>query len=370
MQNQRSVPFFDYPQAYLKDRSKYLEIIDDVFSRGSFILQKELADFENELVKFTNAKNAVGVANATDGLELAWMAAGLKRGDEVICSSHTMLATASSIVTAGGVPIPVDIGDDNLIDPKAIESAITPRTVGIMPTHLNGRTCNMDLITEIASKYKLIIVEDAAQALGSRFKGKHAGTFGVAGSISFYPAKVLGCFGDGGAVISNSNEIFDKIYQLHDHGKDKFGDVQCWGRNSRLDNVQAAILSFKLKSYDQVIKRRRDIATFYTTALQKIEQLKLPPMPGNGDHYDIFQNYEIMADRRDELKLFLSQRGVGTLIQWGGKGIHQWEKLNFNLVLPKTEIFFQKCLMLPMNAFITDEDVNYVCQLILDFYRH
>jgi dTDP-4-amino-4,6-dideoxygalactose transaminase len=366
----RNVPFFNYPRAFLDDRDDLLKIFEDVGRRGAFILQQDLRDFEANLARYTGARYAVGVANATDGLELAWMALGLRPGDEVICCSHTMLATAAAIKTAGGVPVPVELGDDGLIDPDAVEDAINPRTVGIMPTQLNGRTCNMDRIMAIADRHGFFVVEDAAQALGSRFKGRHAGTFGDAAAISFFPAKVLGCLGDGGGVITNDAGLFDKVYQLHDHGRDPAGDVRSWGRNSRLDNLQAAILDHRLKSYGNVIARRRAIAQTYQEHLGGLEQLQLPPAPGcDPDHFDIYQNYELQADRRDELKDFLRLRGVGTLIQWGGKAVHQWERLGFTCRLPKVERFFERCIMLPMNMFLTDEDVGYVCESVLSFYR-
>lgn len=364
------VPFFEYPRFYSNDKDTLLKVIDDVGNRGAFIMQQDLKDFELELAKFCNSDFSIGVANGTDALELALMAIGLKQGDEVIISSHTMVATASAIVTAGGVPIPVDIGYDNLIDPDSIESAITKNTVGIMPTQLNGRTCDMDKICKIANKHGLFIVEDSAQALGSKFKGKNAGTFGLAGGISFFPAKVLGCLGDGGGVLIQDKEIYHKVFQLHDHGRDTDGDVKSWGRNSRLDNLNAAILLEKLKTYPNVIERRRQIAGLYQALLGDMEELKLPPSPGSEkDHFDVFQNYEIEAKDRDALRLFLSDHEIGTLIQWGGKAIHQFECFGFNCDLPKTDSFFKNCIMLPMNMFITDDDVEYIASTIRNFYR-
>ncbi len=298
------------------------------------------------------------------------MAIGLRPGDEVICCSHTMLATAAAIKTAGGMPVPVELGPDNLLDPDAVADAINPRTVGIMPTQLNGRTCNMDRIMALAERHGLFVVEDAAQALGSRFKGRHAGTFGQAAAISFFPAKVLGCLGDGGGVITSDAAIYDKVYQLHDHGRDVNGEVRSWGRNSRLDNLQAAILDYRMKSYDKVIARRREIAQKYQDRLGDLQELQLPPAPGaDPDHFDIYQNYELQADRRDELKEHLRQKGVGTLIQWGGKAVHQWERLGFTCRLPKVERFFERCIMLPMNMFLSDDDVDYVCDSVRHFYR-
>ena len=204
----RNVPFFEYPRLWSDDKEDLLSIIDDVASTGGFILQKAVSDFETELANYTGANYAVGVGNATDGMEIFLEAIGIQPGDEIIISSHTMLATASAIKVCGGTPIPVDIGEDNLISPQAIEDAITPNTVGIMPTQLNGRICDMDGILTIAKKHNLFLVEDAAQALGSKYKGQHAGTFGLASDISFFPAKVLGCLGDAGGVLVNDKELF------------------------------------------------------------------------------------------------------------------------------------------------------------------
>ena len=370
MNQKKSVPFFEYPRVFTDNREHLISIFDEVCSRGAFILQKDVIDFENALAKFTQSPHAVGVANATDGLEFAWMAIGLEPGDEVIFCSHTMVATASAIKTAGGTPVPVELGDDGLIDPDAAEAAITSNTVGIMPTQLNGRVCNMDRIMRIKEKYGLALVEDSAQALGAKFKGQCAGTFGEAGAISFFPAKVLGSLGDGGGVLCKNQEIFDKVYQLHEHGRDIHGELKSWGRNSRLDNVQAAFLHHNLGTYEAVIERRRSVADLYETRLSSLEELQLPPAPEIGsDHFDIYQNYEMQADKRDALRDYLSEKGVGTLIQWGGKAVHQWKALGFTDRLPKTERFFDRCIMLPMNVFISDDDVHYICDIIHEFYR-
>jgi dTDP-4-amino-4,6-dideoxygalactose transaminase len=364
------VPFFEYSRLFKDDRASLLAVIEDVGNRGAYILQKDVVEFEAALANYVGTKFAIGVANATDALEIAWTAVGLKLGDEVIISSHTMLATASAIIVAGGVPIPVDIGSDNLIDPAAVESAITSRTVGISPTHLNGRTCAMDEISAIAKKHKLAIVEDSAQGLGSKFDGKSAGSFSDAAAFSFYPAKILGSMGDGGAITTSDSVLYEKMYQMHDHGRDTLGQIKSWGRNSRLDNLQAAILNFKFKTYEETIKRRREIATRYNDSLGEIPALSLPEPPTeNSKNFDTFQNYEITAEGRDDLVSYLKLNGVGTLIQWGGKGIHQWEHVNFVGSLPNTENFFQKCVMLPINMFVSNADIDYVCEKILEFYQ-
>ena len=366
----KNILFCDYKRLYLNHRENYLKIFDEVASNGGFIMQKAKNDFEKELSQFIDCKYAIGVGNCTDGLEIALQSIGLRPGDEIICSSHTFIATASSIVMAGGVPKLVDIGDDNLINTEAVADAINSRTVGIMPTQLNGRICDMDTILHLANKHKLFVIEDGAQALGAKYKGKNSGNFGIACAISFYPAKVLGCFGDGGALVTNNFDIFNRSYQLHDHGRDLNGDIKSWGRNSRLDNIQAAILSYQLQKYPEVINRRREIASYYHKRLSNLNELKLPPPPlEDADNFDVFQNYEFIADNRDELKKYLEENGIKTLIQWNGKGVHQWESLGFNIKLPRVEEFFKKCIMIPIWDYLTDAEIRYIADTIVSFYR-
>ena len=367
----RDIPFFRYSALIKQNEAEVRARIEDVLSRGAFIFQKDLFDFEKNLAQFLGVKHAIGVANGTDGLIIALKVAGIKEGDEVILPSHTFIATASAVKMCGGVPVLVDCKDDHLMDPSLIEKAITKKTKFLMPVQLNGRTADMDAIGEIARQHKLEIIEDSAQALGSKFKNKSAGTFGKAGMISFYPAKVLGCFGDGGAVITNDSEMAEKMTLLREHGRDpKTGLVVSWGMNSRLDNMQAAILDVQLKHYPEVMKRRREIAGLYQEGLGSLKQAFLPPPPTrDGDHFDIFQNYEAEFERRDELKSFLAERGVGTLIQWGGTAIHQFKNLGFDMSLPTTERVMAKSLMLPINMFVSDEDIAFVIDQIRQFYR-
>jgi dTDP-4-amino-4,6-dideoxygalactose transaminase len=212
-------------------------------------------------------------------------------------------------------------------------------------------------------------VEDAAQGLGSSFKGRRAGSFGIAAAFSFYPAKILGCLGDGGAVVTDDERIADRVRLLRDHGRDEKGEVQLWGYNSRLDNLQAAILDYQFQNYQGIIERRRALARVYHSELAGLTQVRLPPGPdGDPDHYDVYQNYEIEAERRDQLRSFLRERGVGTLVQWGGKAVHQFPALGLKASLPATEALFQRCLMLPLNLTITDDDVRYVAGAIREFY--
>ncbi len=366
----REIPFFNYRRAFASDEAEYVEIFRDVLRRGAFIQQRDLADFERRLAEYLGVKHAIGVGNATDGFIMAWRAAGLRPGDEVIFPSHTMVASPASVHFAGGVPVPVDCGDDHLIDPDAIEAAVTPRTRAIMPVQLNGRTADMDAVRAVAERHGLFVLEDAAQALGSKFRGRFAGTFGVAAGFSFYPAKILGCFGDGGAVVTDDDAVAEQVHLLRDHGRDAAsGEVVRWGLNSRLDNLQAAVLDHQLRDYGRIVERRRAIAARYQARLGDLAGLLLPPAPdADPDHFDVYQNYEIEAERRDELREHLKGAGVGTLVQWGGKAVHQWQALGYRMSLPRTELLFRRCLMLPMNLTLTDDDVDYVADAIREFY--
>jgi dTDP-4-amino-4,6-dideoxygalactose transaminase len=367
----RIIPFFNYPALFAAQENEFQAIFRDVGRRGAFIKQKDLEEFEGCLAEFLGASYALGVGNATDGLEVALLAAGIGKSDEVILSSHTMLATAVAVHFAGATPVPVECGADHLIDPQAVEATVSPRTRAIMPTQLNGRTCEMDALQRIAEKHNLLIIEDAAQALGSRYKGRCAGSFGTAAAISFYPAKVLGCLGDGGALVTSNLAVYQHASELCNFGRNTAGEVVRWGFNSRLDNIQAALLSYQLKRYDEVIARRRQIAASYTEQLKEVAEVVSPPGPdSDSEHFDIYQNYEIEAGRRDDLKQYLEDQGIGTLIQWGGQAIHHMKALGFTQLLPNTDLLFVRMLMLPMNMSLSDDDVDYVCENVRAFYGY
>jgi len=366
----RTVPFFDYPHVFRSREEEFLAIIREVGRRGGFVLQPELARFEQNLAAYLGAKHVVGVGSATDGLHLAARTAGIGPGDEVIFCTHTMVATAAAVQLAGAVPVPVECAADHLIDPDSVRRAITPRTKAILPTQLNGRTAEMDVLGSIAGEHGLLLIEDAAQALGARYKGRAAGTFGLAAAVSFYPAKTLGCLGDGGCVITDDDAICERLRALRNHGFGSDGEPVAWALNSRLDNLQAAILDHKLTHYEREIDRRREMAGLYREHLADIPRLRLPPGPdGDPDRFDVYQNYEIEADDRDRLRAFLGERGVGTAVQWGGKAVHQFERLGFTRRLPYTEALMTRMLLLPMNTSLSDEDVAYVCRCIREHYE-
>jgi dTDP-4-amino-4,6-dideoxygalactose transaminase len=366
----RIVPFFNYPALFAREEKELMPIIHDVLRRGAYVMQRDLFEFEENLAQYLGVKHVVGVADGTVAIMMGLRAAGIGDGDEVLVPSHTFVATAAAVHHVGATPVLVDCGADHLIASDDLLHRITSRTKAIVPVQLNGRTANMDGVLSLAERHSLKIVEDSCQALGSKFKGRLAGTFGVAGTCSFYPSKTLGCFGDGGAVFTNDDSAAEFMRLLRDHGRAHSGDVVAWGYNSRLDNLQAAVLNFKLARYDAELARRREIAAKYEEKLCGLPGLVLPPSPdADVDHFDIYQNYEVESDHRDALRAHLDASGVKTVIQWGGKTIHQFPKLNLNADLPRTQKLAERFFLLPMNTSLSDDDVDYVCEQIQRFHH-
>lgn len=364
------VPFFDYTELYKTDYPIYKDSLNSVLERADFILRGDLEDFETNMAAYMNVKHCVGVANGTDAIWLGLRAAGIGPGDEVIIPAHTYIATADAVWAVGATPVVVDITDDHMISVEAAAGAITSKTRAIIAVNLNGRAARLDLLKELVSRKEILLFEDNAQGLGASIGGKSAGTFGEFASLSFYPAKILGGLGDGGAVVTNSEAIMKKIKLLRSHGRDENNVVVEWGFNSRLDNLQAAILDSKLKVLDENISNRRHVAEVYFEELSEIAELQLPQhVAGEHEHFDSYQNYEIEAKHRDELKEFLAENGVGTLIQWGGKGVHQFglEGIRCEDVTNANRVI-ESMLMLPMSQYLNDEQVKFVASQVKKFY--
>lgn len=366
----KNIPFFNYPHIFSEHDDDYCKVLNETCRRGAYIMQQELFDFEMALQNYLGVRHAIGMADGTMALLVSLIAAGIGLGDEVIVPSHTFVASAAAIKHAGATPVLADCGRDHLIDPESVTRLITSKTRAIMPVQLNGRTANMEEMMKLADSHDFIIIEDSCQALGAKFKGRFAGTFGAAGAYSFYPSKTLGCFGDGGAVVTNDDKIAENIRRLRDHGRGDDGKVTMFGFNSRLDNIHAAILHLKLKRYDEAIQTRRLLAQRYHTKLNDLDELLLPPSSDESpDHFDIYQNYEIEANSRDALREYLSGHGIGTIMQWGGYTIHQFEKLALKSDTSYTEKMTKRFMMLPMNTALSLDDVDYICEKIRRFYK-
>jgi dTDP-4-amino-4,6-dideoxygalactose transaminase len=299
------------------------------------------------------------------------MAAGIKQGDEVITVSHTFVATVEVIKLLGAKPVFVDITNDHNMNVDLVEQAITAKTKAILPVHLNGKICyGMDKLMKISKKHSIPIIEDAAQSLGARYKNRGAGTFGLAGCFSFYPAKLLGAFGDAGAIITNDKKFIENVFRLRNHGRGHGLDIERWGFNCRMDNLHAAILDYKLKKLPGWIRRRRQIADIYHNFLSDVKKIELPVFSEQcTDFYDVFQNYEILAQDRDGLVKNLEKHGIQVNLPWGGKAVHQFKVLGLNKsILPRTDELLKKVLMLPIYPELKYSQIEYVARKIKDFY--
>lgn len=363
------VPFIDPREHYRRLKPEIDAAIIGCLSRGDLIDRVDLRSFEESFAAFVGAKYAVGVNSGYHALQFSLQAAEITRGDEVITSGHTFVATVSAIVNVGAEPVLVEVADDYNLDVGAVEAAITPRTRAIIPVSLNGRVCEMDKIIALANKHKLIVIEDSAQALGAEYGGKRAGCFGTTACFSFYPFKLLGGFGDGGAVTTNDPGIAQKIKWLRYNGEDrKSGEYRCHGETALLDNVQAAVLHKKLNYAESWIAHRRQIAGLYRQGLVDIAELRLPHFDESRQR-DVFQNYVIRANARNRLKNHLQAQGIETLIHWPKP---MWQHSGLALKNPglrNVEKLCQEVLSLPMSAETTEEDAQIVIENVRGFYR-
>jgi dTDP-4-amino-4,6-dideoxygalactose transaminase len=365
------VPFVNYPEHYRRMWDEVIGAISEALSKGDLLLRGQLRQFEQDIALFVGAKYAVGLNSGTDAMLLSLKAANIGSGDEVITVAHTFVATISVIVFCGAKPVLVDVGEDMNMNVEQVEQSITPKTRAIIPVHLNGRLCDMKRLMKIAKERNLMIIEDAAQALGATFQGQKAGSFGLSGCFSLYPAKILGAAGDGGFLTTSEEEIDENIRLLRDHGQDrKTGNIFFYGFNSRLDNIQAAILNVKMKYLPKWIERRREIAKIYHEGLSDISKIKLPPPPtSSGPYYDVYQNYVIRAKNRDNLVKFLENEGVETIVSWRTPNhFHTALKLK-HFKLPVTEQLCNEVVSLPIYPELNNEQAEYVISVLHDFYE-
>lgn len=365
------VHFVDAKAHYRRLKTDIDSAILDCLGNGDLINRRQLKDFEGHLAEFVGVKYAVGVNSGYHALHFSLLAAGVGPGDEVITVAHTFVATVSAIIHTGAKPVLVDVRQDYNLDPAKLEGAITPRTKAILPVHLNGRVCEMDRIMAIATKHGLEVIEDAAQALGATFEWQRAGSFGLAGCFSFYPFKILGGFGDGGAVTTNDPEVARMARLFRYNGEEReTGEYHCHGYTALLDNVQAAVLDVKLRHLPSWIQHRRATAELYRRGLEGIAELHLPHF--TDDRYlDCYQNYVIRTKHRDELRRHLRNEGVETLVHWPKA---MWEHQGLSLErpnLPETERLCKEVMSLPMSAETTPEDVAMTTDCIREFFsRH
>lgn len=359
------VPFGDLKREYEELKNELDDAVYKVMASGNFILGENMRKFEQSFADYCGAAYCAGCASGTEAIALALMAYGVSYGDEVITTNVTAVPTITGITMTGAQPNLVDVCKDTLlINPDLIEKNINSKTKAIVPVHLYGQPCDMDAIKKIAEKYSIPIIEDACQAHGSEYKGKKTGTLGNAACFSFYPSKNLGCYGDGGAVTTDSKEIYDKILMLRNYGQSKRYYHDSQGINSRLDEIQAAILNVKLSYLDKWNIRRQTISKMYKELIKNSDIEFITEKNYNVSNYHLFV---IKTLDRDESIEKLQKKGILTLIHYP-VNIHlqkAFSYLNYPKdSFPESRNAAEKIISLPMFPQLTDTEVEYVCQCL------
>lgn len=371
------INFIDLERQQHRIKKEVDEAISRVLKSGQYIMGQECLDLEKQLAEYTGRKYCISCANGTDAIRIALVALGVEKGDFVLTTDFTFFATSEVIAELGAVPIFVDINETYNICPLDLEKKIlelksnNKKLAGILSVDLFGLPANHTEIDKLAVTYGLWHIEDAAQGFGGKLNTSRACSFGNISTTSFFPAKPLGCYGDGGAIFTDSLEVAEYIRSLRVHGKGshKYENVNI-GYNSRLDTIQAAILLEKLKIFDSEVLRKNEVAAMYTSTLKKISEINVPVVPeGYGSSW---AQYTLRVERREELMSYLKAQGIPTTVYYP-KTMSQTKALNlfseYQIGELKNSVkFAQSVLSLPMHAYLTDNEVNYICEKILKFY--
>ncbi|WP_151087648.1 DegT/DnrJ/EryC1/StrS family aminotransferase [Hymenobacter baengnokdamensis] len=366
-----AIPFLSLNSQHTAVRSEVLSAIAEVYDKQWYVLGEQVEAFEREYSIFNHTNYTIGVANGLDALHLSLAALGVQAGDEVIVPSNTYIATWLAVSYLGAVPVPVE--PDPLtynLDPTRLEAAITARTKGIMPVHLYGQACEMSLIMEVARKHGLWVVEDNAQAQGASFNGQLTGSFGQVNGTSFYPGKNLGAIGDAGAVTTNGDLLAAKIRTLRNYGSQQKYYNEVIGYNSRLDELQAAVLRVKLRQLPEWTAQRQQVAAYYHQYLSAVEGLSLPKVADGATH--VYHLYVVRTARRDALQQHLTQANIGTLIHYPVPPHRQQAYAHLHApsgAYPLAEELAATSLSLPMWPGITEAQVIEVATAVRNFLQ-
>jgi dTDP-4-amino-4,6-dideoxygalactose transaminase len=368
----------DLKSQYLKIKPEIDMAIQSVLNSTQFIKGNDVTEFQKELASYLGVKHVIACGNGTDALQIAMMALGLKPGDEVITTNFTFIATVEVIALLGLKPILVDVYPDTFnIDIEAIKKAITPKTKAIVPVHLFGQSADMEYIMEIAEQNNLVVIEDNAQAIGADYTYKNgtvakAGTLGHIGCTSFFPSKNLGCYGDGGALFTNDDELAEKISSIVNHGMKVRYYHDRIGMNSRLDTLQASVLRVKLPLLDTYIQARQRVADFYNSAFASINYIEIPKLAAYTSH--VFHQYtlKVKADKRDALKKWLDERGVPAMVYYPvplheQKAFEEFKESD--KIFPVTEMLCKEVISLPMHTELDDEQLKFISDTVIDFFK-
>lgn len=365
------VAFFDIKRQNQALQKELDSAINQVVTSGHYILGENVSSLEKEIASYCGVKHAIGVASGTDALHLALKACGVKEGDEVITSPFSFVATAEAIAYCNATPVFVDIEPNTYnIDATRIEASVTSKTKAILAVHLYGQACEMNKIMEIAKKLNLKVIEDCAQATGAEHNNKKVGFFGDAGCFSFFPTKNLGCFGDGGMVTTNDENIAETVKILRGHGSRKPYHYDIIGHNSRLDELQAAILRVKLPKFEGYIENRKRNANHYYKLLKDTKEVALPYERPSGKH--TFNQFTIRVKERNELLGFLRTKSIGAMVYYP-HSLHLQKA--FSLLghkpgdFPKSERAQEEVLSLPIFPELETKEIEEVCLAIKEYYK-
>ncbi len=371
------IQMVDLKGQYEKIKTEIDQAVIACISNTSFINGPAVKEFEVGLKHYLGVKHVIPCANGTDSLQIAMMALGLQPGDEVICPAFTYVATAEVIGLLGLTPVMVDVDSETYnVTSRDIEKAITPKTKAIVPVHLYGQSADMESIMNVAVKFNLFVIEDNAQAIGADYtfsdgRKVKTGTIGHIGSTSFFPSKNLGCYGDGGALMTNDDNLAYKMRIIANHGQDKKYHHKVLGCNSRLDTIQAAILNIKLPLLDIYIKERNKMASFYDFALSDVDGIELPKRQYYSSH--VFHQYtlKVKNGKRNELQQYLIERGIPSMIYYP-LPLYKQEAFRLYVAddfkLANTEQLCDEVLSLPIHTEMNIGDMNFICDTIKSFY--
>ena len=359
---------------YSKIKSEIDRNIISSIDSGKFVNGPIVMDFSKNLSTYLNVRNVIPCANGTDALQIAFMALDLKPGDEIICPSWTYIATAEAAAILGIKVIFCDVDVDTFnITAELIEPHINDNTKAIVPVHLYGQACDMDSIIKLAENYKLKIIEDNAQAIGCRYTFsntdiKYTGTLGSIGTTSFYPSKNLGCFGDGGAIFTNDDNLAEKIKMIVNHGEKIKYHHEIIGCNSRLDSIQAEILNVKLKYLDEYNSNRKIMAKNYNLAFSEIEELQTPKVIANSEHVYHQYTLRVLNGKRDDFKSHLSDLGIPSMIYYPIP-IHKQKPYKINQTLKNTDILSREVISLPIHTELESSNQDFIIDKIIKYFK-
>ncbi len=372
------IPMVDLKMQYQKIKKEVDAAVIDCMENATFIKGEKVVEFQEALQEYQGVKHVISCANGTDALQIALMALGLQRGDEVICPAFTYVATAEVIGLLGLKPVMVDVDEETFnMSVEDLEKVITPKIKAIVPVHLYGQSCDMEPILNFAKEKDLYVVEDNAQALGAVYTfsdgtRKKTGTMGDIGCTSFFPSKNLGCFGDGGVLMTNDDVLKNKIEMISNHGQIKKYHHEVLGCNSRLDTIQAAILNIKLKHLDEYIANRNKMATVYDEKLKGIFELELPQRTNYSTHSFHQYTLKVKNGKRDALQQFLKKKGIPSMVYYPlplytQNAFKQYVSKDFEL--PITEKLCEEVLSLPIHTEMNDEHMDAICNAIVAFFN-